>query len=268
MTATTTPLTSSPASPSSTGQTLRTVRRITGMEVRLLVREPSVLVGLVAFPAVTVLILAGVFGSEPDPEFAGVRPSEHYVVGYLGVVLAQMGLVTIPAHVASHRERGVTRRYRASGVAGGALVASHAALGSLIGLAAALIVLVVGGAVYGVPAPEDPLAVVAWIAAGVACFVALGIAIGTLVPSSRAATAIGNLVFVPMFLLGGGGPPRDVMTGPMQTLSDLLPLSHVVGGLRDSWLGRTDDPQALWWTALVAVAAVVFATRASRRRVA
>ena len=33
-------------------------------------------------------------------------------------------------------------------------------------------------------------------------------------PSGRAATALGNLIFIPMFLLGGGGPPRDVMTGP------------------------------------------------------
>ena len=52
-----------------------------------------------------------------------------------------------------------------------------------------------------------------------------------------------------MFLLGGGGPPRQVMTGVMSTLSDVLPLSHIVGGLRLAWLGQTDDPH----TALVAV---------------
>ena len=84
-------------------------------------------------------------------------------------------------------------------------------------------------------------------------------------PSSRAANAIGNLVFVPMFLLGGGGPPRDVMTGPMQALSDVLPLSHIVGGLRHSWLGATDD-RALWWTVLVTVIAIAFAVRTARRR--
>src|SRR5690606_34516036 len=118
-------------------------------------------------------------------------------------------------------------------------------------IVASLIVLVLGGAAYGLPAPADPLAVVAWAGAGLACFVALGVALGTLMPGSRAANALGNLVFVPMFLLGGGGPPREVMTGPMQTISDALPLSHVIGGLRLSWLGATDDPRALWWTTLV-----------------
>ena len=70
-----------------------------------------------------------------------------------------------------------------------------------------------------------------------------------------------------MFLLGGGGPPRDVMTGPMQTVSDVLPLSHVVGGIRQAWLGATDDPRAVWWTALVTAVAVALAIRSGRRRV-
>jgi ABC-2 type transport system permease protein len=232
--------------------------RITAVELRLFLREPAVLVGLVAFPAVTVLVLAGVFGSVPDPDFAGMSPSEHYVVGYIGVV-------PLPVHIASRRELGVVRRYRASGVSAPSLLASHAAVGTVLGVGAAAVVLLVGGAVYGLPAPVDPVAVLAWTAAGVCCFVALGIALGTLMPSSRAANAIGNLLFVPLFLLGGGGPPRAVMTGPMQTVSDLLPLSHVIGGLRGSWLGTTDDPRALWWTALVTCAAVVLAVRSSRR---
>ena len=66
-----------------------------------------------------------------------------------------------------------------------------------------------------------------------------------------------------MFLLGGGGPPREVMTGPMQTISDAMPLSHLVGGLRQSWLGATDDPHFLLWPVLVAVVATALAVRAA-----
>jgi len=247
---------------------LRTAMRLAATDLRLLVREPGVLVGLVAFPAVTVLILAGVFGTVPDPDFGGVRPSEHYVVGYLGVVIAQLGLVTLPAHIATHRELGVLRRYRASGVSGATLAFSQAAVGVVLGLAAAAVVLAAGGAVYGVPAPDNLALTAGWLLAGLACFVALGLALGLLMPSSRTANALGNLVFIPMFLLGGGGPPRDVMTGPMQTISDVLPLSHVIGGLRGAWLGSTGDPHALWWPVAVAAIALTFAIRSTRRRVA
>ena len=244
----------------------RTIARLTATELRLLGREPGALVGLLAFPAVTVLVLAGVFGNTPDPDFGGIAPSEHYVVGYVGVVLASMGLVTLPAHLAAHRELGVLRRYRASGVSGGEIVASQIALGAILGTIAAATVLAVGGAFYGIPAPDDVLATVAWFAIGLACFIAIGVALGTLMPNGRSASAIGNLLFVPMFLLGGGGPPREVMTGPMQTISDALPLSHLIGGLRESWLGATDDPTAWWWPVAVSIAAAMAAVALARRR--
>jgi len=256
----------STAATGSAARAIRNVALLTRMELRLLRREPGVLVGLIGFPAVTVLVLAGVFGSHPDPDFGGVSPSQHYIVGYVGVVLASMGLVTLPAWLAERRERGVLRRYRASGIGAGTLLAGYIALAAILGTLACAIVLAVGAALYGISAPTDVLATVAWFVAGLGCFIAIGGALGGVMPSSRAANALGNLLFVPMFLLGGGGPPRDVMTGPMRTISDVMPLSHLVGGLRLSWLGTTDDPHLLLWPVLVALAATVLAVRTGRRR--
>ena len=245
---------------------VRTTLRLTGLELRLLLREPMVAVSLVGFPVVTVLVLAGVFGQTPDPEFGGVAPDDHYVAGYVGVVLAALGLITIPVHVASRRELGVLRRFRASGLGSGVLLAGEIALGATLGVVAAALVLAAGTALYGVRAPEDPLGVLGWFIVGLACFIAIGVALGSILSTGRAANAVGNLLFVPMFLLGGGGPPRDVMTGPMRGLSDALPLSHIVGGLRHAWLGATDDPHSLWWPLLVAALAVALAARTARRR--
>ncbi len=256
---------SSTATSSATGA-LQTVLRLTAMELRLFLREPMVAVNLVAFPLVAVLVLAGVFGQAPDPEFGGVAPSDHYLAGYIGVVLAALGVVTIPVHLATHRELGVLRRFRSSGVSAAALVAAEVAVGAVLGTVAVAVVLVAGAAVYGLEVPADPLGVIGWYLVGLACFTSIGVALGSLVPSGRSANALGNLVFVPLFLLGGGGPPRAVMTSAMQVLSDILPLSHIVGGLRLSWLGRTDDPHALWWPLAVAALAVAAAVLTARRR--
>ncbi|HJV09028.1 MAG TPA: ABC transporter permease, partial [Acidimicrobiales bacterium] len=238
---------------------VRTALRLTAAELRLLFREPMVAVSLIGFPLATVLVLAGVFGQGPDPDFGGVAPSDHYLAGYVGVVLAALGLITIPVHLATHRELGVLRRFRSSGLSAGVLVASELALGAVLGTVAVAVVLLAGTAIYGLRWPADPLAVAGWYVAGLACFTAIGVALGSLMPSGRSANALGNLIFVPMFLLGGGGPPRAVMTSAMQTLSDVLPLSHLVGGLRLSWLGTTADPHALWWPVAVAALAVLVA---------
>jgi len=245
---------------------VRTTLRLTAAELRLLRREPMVAVGLIGFPLATVLVLAGVFGQAPDPEFGGVAPSDHYLAGYVGVVLAALGLITIPVHLATHRELGVLRRFRSSGLSAGVVVAAEIALGAVLGTVAVTVVLLVGAAVYGLQLPDDPVGVAGWYLAGLACFTAIGVALGSLLPSGRSANALGNLVFVPLFLLGGGGPPRAVMTSAMQSLSDVLPLSHLVGGLRLSWLGTTDDPHALWWPMSVAALAVVVAVVIARRR--
>ena len=146
-------------------------------------REPMVAVGLIGFPLATVLVLAGVFGQGPDPEFGGVAPSDHYLAGYIGVVLAALGLITIPVHLATQRELGVLRRFRASGVSAGVLVASEIALGVVLGTVAVAVVLAGGAAVYGLQMPVDPLGVVGWYVAGLVCFIAIGVALGSLVPT-------------------------------------------------------------------------------------
>jgi ABC-2 type transport system permease protein len=243
----------------------RAVLRLTGVELRLMIREPIVAVSLIAFPLVTVLVLAGVFGHTPDPDFAGVSPDHHYIAGYVGVVLASLGLITIPVHIATHRELGVLRRLRAAGVTAPTVIASEVLLGTILAVVSAAVVVAVGTAVYGMTVPQHPLALAGWFTAGLACFVAIGVALGFTLPGGRAANAVGNLVFVPMFLLGGGGPPRGVMTGVMRHISDALPLSHIIGGLRQSWLGTTQDPHQLWWPVTIALAAIAFATIRGRR---
>lgn len=256
-----------PARPAAAEHPARTALRLAAVELRLLLREPMVAIGLLGFPLVTMLVIAGVFGQVPDPEFGGVAPDDHYIAGYIGVVLGGLGVITLPVFVATARELGVTRRFRASGVSGGVLVASRVLVGLVLGTAVVAVVLLAGTSIYGMTAPKDPAGVLGWFLAGLLCFVALGLAIGSLAPSGRSANAIGNLCFVPMLLLGGGGPPRQVMSGAMRTVSDVFPLTHVVGGLRQAWLGQTDDPHLLWYPVLLAALACVAAVAVARRRV-
>ena len=61
------------------------------------------------------LIIGGAFGTRPDPAFDHANPSHWYVASYLTGVIAAVGLVMLPVHVASYRERGVLRRFAAAG---------------------------------------------------------------------------------------------------------------------------------------------------------
>jgi ABC-2 type transport system permease protein len=234
---------------------MNAVRRLVVTELKLLVREPLVLAFVFAFPVITVLVLGGVFGKD-DPAFAGVEPAQWYVAGYMAVVVAAIGLVMLPVHLATYRERGVLRRFAAAGFPRWSFAVAELIVGLVVTAAAWATLLVAAGAVYGVPAVESPVRTVVGLLAGAVAFVSIGLMIGTLVPNARAAQGIGLLTFFPVFLLGGGGPPPRAMTDLMRHLSDVIPLTHVTRAIQDPWLGLGTGTSHL---AIVAVVAVVCA---------
>ena len=121
--------------------------------------------------------------------------------------------------------------------------------------------LAVARPVYGVPAVAEPLRVGLGIVAGAVAFVSLGILLGTILPSARAAQAVGLMLFFPSFLLGVGGPPPEVMGTGLRTLSEFLPLAVVTEAVRDPWLGIGDGTGQLLATVALAASALVLAAR-------
>ncbi|HYG94810.1 MAG TPA: ABC transporter permease, partial [Nocardioides sp.] len=183
-----------------------TTRRLLTTELRLLTRDPLTLTFVVAFPIVTMLIIGGSFGTEPDEAFP-VNPAHWYVASYFTVVIGAVGLVMLPVHIASYRERGVLRRFAASGFPRWSFALAELLIGLAAIAVAGPLLLAVAAPVYGLPDVDDPLRVAVGIAVGSVAFVGIGVLLGTLLPSARAAQAVGLMLFFPSFLLGVGGPP-------------------------------------------------------------
>ncbi len=137
---------------------MRSLLRLAVSELKLFVREPMVLTFVFAFPVLTVLILGGVFDDD-DPNFEGALPSDYYVAAYIGVVIAAIGLVMLPVHLATYRERGVLRRFDVSRYPRWALPAAWILVAMVITAVAVTVLLVTGQLVYGLPTPDDPVAV-------------------------------------------------------------------------------------------------------------
>ena len=238
-----------------------TAARLLRAELRLTVRDPLVLTFVLVFPIVTMLIIGGAFGTTPDRAFEWRNPAHWYVASYFTVVIGATGLIMLPVHIASYRERGVLRRFAASGFPRWSFALAQLAIGLVAIAIAGLLLLAVAAPVYGVPDVESPVRVAAGIAVGSVAFVSIGVLLGTLLPSARAAQAIGLLLFFPSFLLGVGGPPPAVMSDALRQTADLLPLALANQAIREPWLGIDNATGALLTTAAVAVVATVVAAR-------
>jgi ABC-2 type transport system permease protein len=103
--------------------------------------------------------------------------------------------------------------------------------------------------------------VAAGVAVGSLAFISIGVLLGTVLPSARAAQAVGLLLFFPSFLLGVGGPPPGAMSATLARISDVLPLALANRAIRAPWLGLGTASGALLATAAIALAATVLAAR-------
>ena len=237
------------------------VARLVRAELTLLKRDPLTLTFVLAFPVLTMLIIGGAFGTKPDPAFAGVNPSHWYVASYFTVVIAAMGLVMLPVHLAAYRERGVLRRFAAGGFPRWTFALSQLVSGFVAVLVASAVLLAVAAPVYGIPAPHEWGRVIAGVVLGTLAFTSIGVLLGTLLPSARSAQAIGLLVFFPSFLLGAGGPPPHVMGSVLRSVAGVLPLTWVTNAIRAPWLGIGSATGSFVLVVVAAVAATCLALR-------
>jgi ABC-2 type transport system permease protein len=226
-------------------------------------RDPLVLTFVFAFPIVTMLIIGGAFGTKPDQlSFDYVNPAHWYVASYLTVVIGAIGLVMVPVHLASYRERGVLRRFAVAGFPRWSFALAELVVGLVTTVVACGLLLAVAAPVYGLPPLHGAWRVLVALPIGAVCFVSIGVLLGSVLPSARSAQAVGLLLFFPSFLLGAGGPPPHVMGSVVRAVADPLPLTLLTNAVREPWLGIGTAT-----TSLVAVAAVtVVATAVAARR--
>lgn len=234
-----------------------TLLRLSWVELKLFLREPMTVVFSLALPLIILFVLGGVFGNEvsgPGEEvvFRGIGPMSYYVPAYLALVVASVCVISIPTHLAGNRERGVLKRFHASSVSAWVIAGAELAVAFVLSAVSAVILLVAAWPAYDFDwAASVPKALGVFVLLTIG-FAAFGIFLGAVLPTARAAQAIGMLVWFVMLFLGGAGPPPEVLTDAMRIVSDFTPLWHAVQMMQDAWLGLD---AGLSWLAFAAIAA-------------
>jgi ABC-2 type transport system permease protein len=242
---------------------MRALRKLTWIELKLFAREPHSLIFTLALPIVVLVVLIGTF-KPTDLAVPGHQPSSYFLASYLGVVIGAIGLVTLPVHLAGYRERGVLRRFRASGVSMASLVGSQLLAGLAIAALGAIVLVIVATVLYGATPPRAIGSVIGAFVLGALAFQSLGFLIGSLTRTARGAQAIGMLLFFPMWLLSGAAPPQSLMSAAMRHVSEVLPLTFAVRAIEQPWLGLQPRPLDLLLLGSLLAAATALSARVLR----
>jgi ABC-2 type transport system permease protein len=194
------------------------------LERRMFWRNPSA----AFFNFLLPLIFLALFGAV----FSGSQANLDVVVpGIAGMSVMSTTFTALAFNLTYLREEGVLKRMRGTPLPMSAYfagIAGNAVANTAIQIAT---ITVAGKLLFGVDWPQEWVALVVFVAAGVICFASLGVALSHVIPNFESAAAYVNAVFLPAIFISGVFYDADNAPSVLRDIAQALPLKHVIDGL-------------------------------------
>lgn len=208
------------------------------------------------FPVLMLFVFGSIYGNEPTTSFGGRGVVDMSVPAYMALIIATIGLMSIPISVAADREKRVLRRLRATPVRPQAILIAWVVVYFLVALVGAVLLVVSGKVVYGLRFEGNPLSVFLAFVLSTLSFAAFGFMIASLAQTGRTANIIG--IFFPMVFLSGATIPWQELPEGVRMVGHALPLTYVVRLLQglwfaDAWSGHLINVVAVAGTLIIGV---------------
>jgi ABC-2 type transport system permease protein len=213
------------------------IGKLTLTDIRLYLREPIGTFFTLVFPAMLVLLFGAIYGNKPMEIFGGYGSMDISMPGYTAMILATVGLLSIPITTANYRENGVLRRFKVTPLKPLTYIVSDLTANLLATILGMLGIVLLGWLLFHVRFEGQVWAVAFAL---IYCFLAMaavGYLIASLAPGPRAAQVIGLAILYPMLFLSGAGMPIEILPASLQRIANFLPLYYVVKLLRGAWFG-------------------------------
>jgi ABC-2 type transport system permease protein len=214
------------------------LRKLTLTELKLLVRTPAVLFWGIGFPVVGLIVLGLIPGTDrPVKVFGGASVLQTYLPIIITFMLVMTGVQFLPTTLVGYRERGILRRMFTTPVTPRALLTAQLSLllGVQIVTAAVIVILATGAFSASIGQPLAFLIAFLLMAAAAST---LGLLVAAVSFTSKAASAVGGVLFFVLMFFSGLWLPRAEMPGPLRGVSDALPVGAGVQAIQDAAAGH------------------------------
>lgn len=206
-------------------------------------RNKESAVFIFVFPPMLFLLLGAVYDGDID----GVPAVDRLLVGILGYGCANTALAGLAITLVIRRESGMLKRIRATPLPPAAYLAAVLASTLVVFSLQMATTVVLGISLYDAEGPESWPALVPVLLLGAVAFAGLGLGLASLIRSAEGASAVVNLVVLPMAFLSGSFGSTGGYPGFLQAVSDVLPLTYLIRLVEAAYVGGeslADDPAA------------------------
>ncbi len=224
-------------------------------------RSREAAVFIFVFPIMLFLLLGSVYGGETDE---GWPLSSVLLVGLISYGAANTGFAGLAITLVVRREDGLLKRIR-----GTPLPAPTYALAVLtstlaVFLLQTVVLVALARLLFDAHLPERPLSLLLAVVLGAMAFAGLGVGGAALIRSSEGASAVVNVIVLPMAFVSGSFGPTRSLPQVLDTLGDVLPLKHLLDVVSGIYLDNEHvfhDPGSLAVVAAWGLAGLALASR-------
>jgi ABC-2 type transport system permease protein len=167
-------------------------------------------------------------------EDKSLKPIQYITPGILGYAIAIGATFGASATLVTWRQKKILRRLRLSPARISSVIGARIVVAVGIALVQMVIFIAVASLPYfGLKLSHAWWMVIPLILAGTLSFMSIGLLAGAKAKSMEAASAISNLITIPMAFLSGSFFPIDAAPGWIQGISKIFPLRHLNTGMLD-----------------------------------
>ena len=195
--------------------------------VRLMLRDRSVLFFSYMFPMIFFFVFAEVFQAKNNPAAMAQVISTVLILGILGNGFFGAGMRTV-----TDRETNVLRRFKVAPINAGPIIVASMVAGLLAFAPSLFFFLIVAKVVYHAPLPSNLLSLTIFVAIGLVAFRAMGMIIAAVVNSAQEANIVIQILYLPMLFLSGATFPVSIMPTWVQSVAHFLPATYLYDGMR------------------------------------
>lgn len=189
------------------------------------------------FPVMMLMLFGTMYGNEPSEYMGGYGGVDVSVPGYICMIIAVTGLMTLPLTLSQYRERKILKRFMITPIKPVELLCSQLVVNTITTVVGMTLLLVVAKIVFNLNFFGNVIAaLVAFIIILLSIF-SIGLFIAGVSKNTKAATAISYIIYFPMLFLSGATMPLEAMPESITNLSKLLPLTYGVRLFKGVWLG-------------------------------
>ncbi|NUT31781.1 MAG: ABC transporter permease [Hamadaea sp.] len=182
--------------------------------------------------------------SAEQVEDKSLKAIQYMTPGLLGWAIASGATFGAALTLVSWRQKKILRRLRLSPVPVSTVISARVGVSLVIALVQSAIFIGVASIPYfGLQLSDQWWAFIPVLIAGTLAFLSIGLLAGAVSKTPEAASTIANLAVLPMAFLSGAFFPIDSAPGWVKSVSNVLPMKHLVTSMQDVMV-RGEGPAA------------------------